>query len=81
MENLKEDPGPEQAAILKQSSSRHTHNSPTALFLFGRTGREKEEWFHHLVHASMDTEREQERDGHRPDRCLSRSGVKYVNST
>ena len=78
VENLKEVPGAEQAAILKQSSSKHAHSSSTTLFLFGRTGREKEEWFHHLMLASMDTETEQERDRRTLARCLSRSGMKYV---
>ncbi|XP_040923094.1 testis-expressed protein 2 [Toxotes jaculatrix] len=47
---------------------------PTTLYLFSRTGREKEEWFRHFLFASMDTEREKERDRQRPGRCVSRSG-------
>uniref|UniRef100_A0A669DYW3 Testis expressed 2, like n=1 Tax=Oreochromis niloticus TaxID=8128 RepID=A0A669DYW3_ORENI len=44
---------------------------PTVLYLFGRTGREKEEWFRHFLFASMDTEREKERNRQ----------SKYVSST
>ncbi|KAM6897033.1 LOW QUALITY PROTEIN: testis-expressed protein 2 [Xenentodon cancila] len=69
LENLEENPGADHSEIPKQSSSKHS-----ILFLFGRTGREKEEWFHHLMLASMDTEREKERDRPRPGRCASRSG-------
>lgn len=29
-----------------------SHRSPATLYLFGRTGREKEEWFQHLLSAS-----------------------------
>ncbi|XP_034049906.1 testis-expressed protein 2 [Thalassophryne amazonica] len=42
--------------------SSKCHSDPfTTLYLFGRTGREKEEWFRHFLFASMDTEREKER--------------------
>ncbi|XP_033975842.1 testis-expressed protein 2 [Trematomus bernacchii] len=44
---------------------------PRTLYLFGRTGREKEEWFRHFLLASTDPEREKERE---PGRCESRSG-------
>uniref|UniRef100_A0A3Q1IAD9 SMP-LTD domain-containing protein n=1 Tax=Anabas testudineus TaxID=64144 RepID=A0A3Q1IAD9_ANATE len=56
------------------SSSKHTHDFPTTLYLFGRTGREKEEWFRHFLLASKDTEREKERDRQKPGKCVSRSG-------
>uniref|UniRef100_A0A3Q2XBM2 Testis expressed 2, like n=1 Tax=Hippocampus comes TaxID=109280 RepID=A0A3Q2XBM2_HIPCM len=46
----------------------------TTLYLFGRTGREKEEWFHHFLLASTDTEREKDRDKPRSSRCSSRVG-------
>ncbi|KAE8284435.1 Testis-expressed protein 2 Transmembrane protein 96 [Larimichthys crocea] len=62
-------PGAEPSSP-QQSSSKHVQDLPTTLYLFGRTGREKEEWFQHLLFASMDTEREKER----PGRCVSRSG-------
>ncbi|XP_022077069.1 testis-expressed protein 2 isoform X1 [Acanthochromis polyacanthus] len=67
-ESRGEEPGGEPASP-KPSSSKH----PTILYLFGRTGREKEEWFRHFLFASMEAERE-ERDRQRPDRCVSRSG-------
>lgn len=35
----------------EKSSSKTNHN--TTLYLFARTGREKEEWFHHFCAASM----------------------------
>ncbi|KAM9336299.1 LOW QUALITY PROTEIN: testis-expressed protein 2 [Symphorus nematophorus] len=66
-------PGAEPSSPL-QSSSKHIHDLPTILYLFGRTGREKEEWFRHFLFASMDTEREKERDKQRPGRCVSRLG-------
>ncbi|XP_054455428.1 testis-expressed protein 2 [Anoplopoma fimbria] len=62
----------------QQSSSKHFCDLPTTLYLFGRTGREKEEWFRHFLFASMDTEGEKERDGQRPGRCLSRLGEPAV---
>ncbi|XP_035515225.1 testis-expressed protein 2 [Morone saxatilis] len=63
-----------EPACPQQSSSKHIHDLPTTLYLFGRTGREKEEWFRHFLFASMDTEREKERDNQKPGRCVSRSG-------
>ncbi|XP_070708177.1 testis-expressed protein 2 [Pempheris klunzingeri] len=63
-----------EPASPQQSSSKHVHDLPAALYLFGRTGREKEEWFRHFLFASMNTEREKERDGQKPGRCVSRSG-------
>ncbi|XP_039991944.1 testis-expressed protein 2 [Xiphias gladius] len=64
----------------KQSSSKPVHDLPSTLYLFGRTGREKEEWFRHFLSASTDTEREKERDRQRPDRCVSRSGKLLLDS-
>ncbi|KAM6951064.1 testis-expressed protein 2 [Aplochiton taeniatus] len=46
-----------------------SHTPTTTLYLFGRTGREKEEWFHHFLSASVVTERE------RPGRCVARLGM------
>ncbi|XP_072523377.1 testis-expressed protein 2 isoform X2 [Salminus brasiliensis] len=43
-----------RAEKLTHPQSKASH--PTTLFLFGRTGREKEEWFHHLISASSVTE-------------------------
>lgn len=78
-EGGKSDEEPEaKPANPKQRSSKHSHDSPVTLYLFGRTGREKEEWFRHFLFASMDTEREREGDRQRPGRCLSRSGMRYV---
>ncbi|XP_076616867.1 testis-expressed protein 2 isoform X2 [Chaetodon auriga] len=68
-DGLGEEPGAEPASP-RQISSKHTHDPPATLYLFGRTGREKEEWFRHFLFASMDTEREKQR----PGRCASRSG-------
>ncbi|XP_044035392.1 testis-expressed protein 2 isoform X2 [Siniperca chuatsi] len=72
-ESRGEKPGAEPESP-QQSSSKHVYDLPTTLYLFGRTGREKEEWFRHFLFASMDTEREKERDRQRPCRCVSRSG-------
>ncbi|KAL7371853.1 hypothetical protein ABVT39_006195 [Epinephelus coioides] len=72
-ESRGEEPGAEPASP-RQSSAKHVHDFPTTLYLFGRTGREKEEWFRHFLFASMHTEREKERDRQRPGRCVSRSG-------
>ncbi|XP_034415181.1 testis-expressed protein 2 [Cyclopterus lumpus] len=72
-ESRGEDLGAETASP-QQSSSKHVCDLPTTLYLFGRTGREKEEWFRHFLFASMDTEGEKERDRQRPGRCVSRSG-------
>lgn len=64
----------------KQSSSKPAHEPQSTLYLFGRTGREKEEWFRHFLLASMDAEREKDRDRQRPGRCVSRSGMRDVNN-
>ncbi|XP_063748610.1 testis-expressed protein 2 isoform X2 [Eleginops maclovinus] len=55
------DPGSPQ-----QRPSKPAGDIPRTLYLFGRTGREKEEWFRHFLQASTDTERETERE---PGRC------------
>ncbi|XP_018543284.1 LOW QUALITY PROTEIN: testis-expressed protein 2 [Lates calcarifer] len=68
-ESRGEEPGAEPTSQ-KQSSSKPAHDLPTTLYLFGRTGREKEEWFRHFMFASTDSER----DRQRPGRCVSRSG-------
>lgn len=39
----------------EEKAERHTtldHQLPGTLYLFGRTGREKEEWFQHFLSAS-----------------------------
>lgn len=74
-----EEPRAEPASP-KQSSSKQSHDFPTILYLFGRTGREKEEWFRHFLMASMDTEREKERDRQKPGKCVSRSGIRNINN-
>uniref|UniRef100_A0A673AMQ6 Testis expressed 2, like n=1 Tax=Sphaeramia orbicularis TaxID=375764 RepID=A0A673AMQ6_9TELE len=56
------------------------HPLSTTLYLFGRTGREKEEWFRHFLFASVDAQREKERDKQRPGRCVSRSGMRHINA-
>ncbi|XP_078135534.1 testis-expressed protein 2 [Sander vitreus] len=72
-ESRGKEPGAELASP-QQSSSKHVHDLPTTLYLFGRTGREKEEWFRHFLFASVETEREKERDRQKPGRCVSRLG-------
>uniref|UniRef100_A0A3P9IKH7 Testis expressed 2, like n=1 Tax=Oryzias latipes TaxID=8090 RepID=A0A3P9IKH7_ORYLA len=67
--NLDEEQGAEQSPNLKQSSSKPTRDPQAALYLFGRTGREKEEWFRHFLFASMEAEHEK-----KPGRCISQSG-------
>jgi len=79
VENLEEKPGTEPGASPNLCSSKQTQDSPTTLYLFGRTGREKEEWFHHLLLASKDTESEKERDRQRAGRCVSQSGMRNDN--
>ncbi|XP_024141204.1 testis-expressed protein 2 [Oryzias melastigma] len=64
VENLKEEQGAEQSP----SSSR------AALYLFGRTGREKEEWFRHFLFASKEAELEKPGEKQKPGRCISQSG-------
>ncbi|XP_056222176.1 testis-expressed protein 2 [Seriola aureovittata] len=73
-ESRGEEPGGVEPTSQKQSSCKPVHDLPTTLYLFGRTGREKEEWFRHFLFASIDAERENERDRQRPGRCVSRSG-------
>ncbi|KAK6476046.1 testis-expressed protein 2-like isoform X1 [Huso huso] len=45
--------------------------SPGILYLFGRTGRDKEEWFQHFLAAS----RSDSKDKESPSRCGSKFGV------
>ncbi|XP_033963676.1 testis-expressed protein 2 isoform X4 [Pseudochaenichthys georgianus] len=54
-----------------EPGSPQQRSIPRTLYLFGRTGREKEEWFRHFLLASTDPEREKERE---PGRCESRLG-------
>lgn len=71
-ENLWEkETGAEHARQQKNSSK---HDLPTTLYLFGRTGREKEEWFRHFLFAAMDTEMEKSHSLS----CLSGSGMKNL---
>uniref|UniRef100_A0A3P8UFV7 Testis-expressed protein 2-like n=1 Tax=Cynoglossus semilaevis TaxID=244447 RepID=A0A3P8UFV7_CYNSE len=63
----------------KQGFSEPFNKFPTTLYLFGRTGREKEEWFRHFLFASSKNQREKEAETERPDRCGSRSGEANVN--
>lgn len=39
--------------FIKKSALSSKTNHNTTLYLFARTGREKEEWFHHLCAASI----------------------------
>ncbi|XP_061666570.1 testis-expressed protein 2 [Syngnathoides biaculeatus] len=57
-----------------QGFAEPTREPPTTLYLFGRTGREKEEWFHHFMLASTNADRETDREKSRPGRCVPRSG-------
>lgn len=74
MENFEDDLGAEPA----QTGSKQSHDPPTTLYLFGRTGREKEEWFRHLLLASTDTEVEMEKDRQRHGRCVPRLGRRNI---
>lgn len=78
-EHQGEEPGAEMTTT-KQRSSKQTHDVPTTLYLFGRTGREKEEWFRHFLLASMDAEREKEMDQLKPGKCAFRSGMRKVTN-
>uniref|UniRef100_A0A8D3A9K5 Testis expressed 2, like n=1 Tax=Scophthalmus maximus TaxID=52904 RepID=A0A8D3A9K5_SCOMX len=73
-ESRGEEPGAEPSNPKQSSFSKTVSDLPTTLYLFGRTGREKEEWFRHFLFASVDTESDKERDGQPSDRCVSRSG-------
>ncbi|XP_026171857.1 testis-expressed protein 2 [Mastacembelus armatus] len=66
--------GAEAPANPKQSSSTQAHDFATTVYLFGRTGREKEEWFRHFRFASMYTESEKERDRQRSGRYVCKAG-------
>ncbi|XP_055746230.1 testis-expressed protein 2 [Salvelinus fontinalis] len=68
--------GDPQLQTRPTSNPKPAANLPTTLYLFGRTGREKEEWFHHFLSASMVME--QEKENERPGRCVSRSDVPVV---
>ncbi|XP_061612402.1 testis-expressed protein 2 isoform X4 [Phyllopteryx taeniolatus] len=57
-----------------QGFAEPIHDPPTTLYLFGRTGREKEEWFRYFLLASTDADREKDQDKSRPGRCVPRSG-------
>ncbi|MEQ2192189.1 hypothetical protein XENOCAPTIV_008281 [Xenoophorus captivus] len=76
VKDLVSEPAAEQAPSIRQTPPGHPKNAPVVLYLFGRTGREKEEWFHHLLLASMETEAEKERDGQRPGGSLTRPGMR-----
>ncbi|KAJ7984704.1 hypothetical protein DPEC_G00357510 [Dallia pectoralis] len=53
----------EDAQTPSTSPPKPAAHFPTTLYLFGRTGRDKEEWFHRFVSASMVTEEKMERTG------------------
>nr|XP_046213059.1 testis-expressed protein 2 [Oncorhynchus gorbuscha] len=67
--------GDPQLQTRPTSNPKPAANLPTTLYLFGRTGREKEEWFHHFLSASMVMEKEKEKENERPGRCVCRSDV------
>ncbi|XP_019902493.2 testis-expressed protein 2 isoform X1 [Esox lucius] len=72
---IQETPGEqlgEDSQTQNTSTPKTTANVPTTLYLFGRTGREKEEWFHHFMSSSMVTEKEKTE---RTSRCVSRSDM------
>ena len=54
---------------VEETEPRPASDLPATLYLFGRTGREKEEWFHRFSSASMVTQKET------PGRCAVRSGT------
>uniref|UniRef100_A0A665WS12 Testis expressed 2, like n=1 Tax=Echeneis naucrates TaxID=173247 RepID=A0A665WS12_ECHNA len=70
-----EAPGAEPTSP-KQNSLNPANDPPTTLYLFGRTGREKEEWFRHFLFASTDKERETETDRLNPGRSVPKSGMR-----
>lgn len=72
-----ETPGEEQGGdpqTRPTTTPKPANSVPTTLYLFGRTGREKEEWFHHFLSSSMVMEKEKER----PGRCVTRSGRRNI---
>lgn len=66
--------GDPQLQTRPTSNPKPAANLPTTIYLFGRTGREKEEWFHHFLSSSMVMEKEKER----PGRCVTRSGRRNI---
>lgn len=60
----------------EKSFSEHVRDLPVTLYLFGRTGREKEEWFHHFLIAAKDTEMDKQHSG----RCVSKSGMRTLSN-
>uniref|UniRef100_A0A8C8EIA8 SMP-LTD domain-containing protein n=1 Tax=Oncorhynchus tshawytscha TaxID=74940 RepID=A0A8C8EIA8_ONCTS len=60
--------GDPQLQTRPTSNPKPAAKLPTTLYLFGRTGREKEEWFHHFLSASMVMEKEKENE--RPGRSV-----------
>ncbi|XP_017274078.1 testis-expressed protein 2 [Kryptolebias marmoratus] len=69
---LAEDLEDEQGTEAAPTGSKQSHHPPNMLYLFGRTGREKEEWFRHLLQASTDAEVEVEKDRQGHGRHVSR---------
>ncbi|XP_046888667.1 testis-expressed protein 2 [Hypomesus transpacificus] len=59
---------------VEETEPRPASDLPATLYLFGRTGREKEEWFHRFSSASMVTQKET------PGRCAVRSAVSVAGS-
>ncbi|KAJ7989744.1 hypothetical protein DPEC_G00307700 [Dallia pectoralis] len=51
-ESLEEEPEEEERTDEQMLPDTQSHGLPVTLYLFGRTGREKEEWFQHFVLAA-----------------------------
>ncbi|KAK5880938.1 hypothetical protein CesoFtcFv8_021795 [Champsocephalus esox] len=62
-----------------EPGSPQQRSIPRTLYLFGRTGREKEEWFRHFLLASTDPEREKKREPGRCDPALAHSVSAQAN--
>ncbi|KAM4715852.1 LOW QUALITY PROTEIN: testis-expressed protein 2 [Anableps anableps] len=75
-ENLVPEPAAGQAAATRPTASKRPSDAPVVLYLFGRTGRDKEEWFRRLLLASMETEGEKDR----PRPCSTRTGAPSHNA-
>ncbi|XP_077482784.1 testis-expressed protein 2 isoform X2 [Stigmatopora argus] len=61
---------PKYPICIQLTGGLDSQEEATALFLFGRTGREKEEWFRHFLLATTERGRDQPKDG----RCAPPSG-------
>ncbi|XP_077595841.1 testis-expressed protein 2 [Stigmatopora nigra] len=68
---------PKYPICIHLTGAVNSQEEATVLFLFGRTGREKEEWFRHFLLATTERGRDQPKDG----RCPPPSGDPVLSQT